>query len=46
MTNFQKSMLQKFGCNIIAIHSTHGLNNYDFELTSVMVVDEFGERNL
>lgn len=21
----------------------HGLNNYDFELTTIMVVDEFGE---
>lgn len=43
MTEFQKTMLKKFGQNIIAIDGTHGLNNYDFELSSVLVVDEFGE---
>lgn len=43
MTGFQKSMLDKFGSNIIAVDGTHGLNNYDFELTTVLVVDEFGE---
>lgn len=42
-TGFQKSMLDIFGSNIIAVDGTHGLNNYDFELTTVLVVDEFGE---
>ncbi|XP_045464203.1 uncharacterized protein LOC123673658 [Harmonia axyridis] len=43
MTSFQKNMLEKFGTNIIALDGTHGLNNYDFELTTILVVDEFGE---
>lgn len=43
MTDYQKYMLEKFGSNIIAVDSTHGLNNYDFELTTIMIVDEFGE---
>lgn len=41
MSKFQQLMLQKFGHNIIAIDGTHGLNGYDFELTTVMVVDEY-----
>lgn len=43
MTDFQKSMFKQFGDNIIAVDGTHGLNNYAFELTSILVVDEFGE---
>lgn len=43
MTDFQKNMIKKFGNNIVALDGTHGLNNYDFELTTIMVVDEFGE---
>lgn len=43
MTNSQQVMLKKFGQNIIAIDSTHGINNYDFELTTLVVVDEFRE---
>lgn len=35
-------MLQKFGGNIICVDSTHGLNPYDFELTTILVIDEFG----
>lgn len=43
MNRSQKLMLEKFGANIICVDSTHGLNNYDFELTTVMIIDEFGE---
>lgn len=43
MNEVQRSLLQQFGSNIIAIDSTHGLNNYDFELTTLMIVDEFNE---
>lgn len=43
MNNYQKIMLSRFGTNIIAVDSTHGLNNYDFELTTIMVVDDNGE---
>ena len=43
MNKAQQNILKKFGNNVIAIDSTHGLNMYDFELTTVMVIDEFGE---
>ncbi|KAJ8914302.1 hypothetical protein NQ315_011287 [Exocentrus adspersus] len=43
MKNSQQLMLEKFGCNTIAVDSTHGLNQYDFELTTVLVIDEYGE---
>lgn len=42
-TPFQKYMLQKYGENGVCVDSTHGTNAYDFLLTSVLVVDEFGE---
>lgn len=43
MNNSQKFMFKKFGSNIISIDSTHGLNMYDFELSTILVIDEFGE---
>jgi len=43
MNRSQKNMVMQFGQNIIAVDSTHGLNSYDFELTTVMVVDDWGE---
>lgn len=43
MNKSQQMMLTKFGPNIIAVDSTHGINNYDFELTTVVVVHEFRE---
>lgn len=39
----QRDMLEKFGSNIVCIDGTHGLNSYDFELTTLLVIDEFGE---
>lgn len=43
-TPFQAHMLQSCGHDkIICIDSTHGTNAYDFSLTTVVVVDEFGE---
>lgn len=38
----QKTMLQKFGSKGVCIDSTHGTTGYDFYLTTLMVVDEFG----
>ena len=43
MNRSQLLMLKKFGSNIISIDSTHGLNQYDFELTTLMIVDEYGK---
>lgn len=38
----QIEIFRKFG-NIICIDGTHGMNAYDFELTTLLVLDEFGE---
>ncbi len=42
-TEFQRDMLKNFGSNAICMDSTHGTNSYDFHLTSILVVDEYGE---
>lgn len=42
-TPFQREMLLKFGVNGICCDSTHGTNGYDFSLTTIHVIDEFGE---
>ncbi|SMN01522.1 hypothetical protein SPONN_2553 [uncultured Candidatus Thioglobus sp.] len=42
-TEFQKDMLKKFGGSIICMDTTHGTNQYDFLLTTLLVVDELGE---
>ncbi|XP_050310998.1 uncharacterized protein LOC126746702 [Anthonomus grandis grandis] len=43
MNSVQAEVLKNFGSNIICIDSTHGLNPYDFELTTLMVLDEFSK---
>lgn len=43
MNDIQASLLTTFGTNIIAIDGTHGLNNYDFEMTTIMIVDDCNE---
>lgn len=41
-TKFQLEMLKKFGSTAICIDTTHGTNEYDFNLTTLVVVDEKG----
>ena len=36
-------MLKQFGSNAICIDSTHGSNAYHFNLTSIVIVDDYGE---
>ncbi|VEN61886.1 unnamed protein product, partial [Callosobruchus maculatus] len=43
LTQSQREVLKTFGNNIISIDGTHRLNSYNFEMTTVMVIDEFGE---
>jgi hypothetical protein len=45
MNKSQKVMFKEFGNNILAVDGTHGLNGYDFELTTLMVIDEFGNKD-
>ncbi|KAG0426933.1 hypothetical protein HPB47_025989 [Ixodes persulcatus] len=42
MTEPQQELLQKLGTDKICIDSTHGTTGYDFLLTTLLVVDEFG----
>lgn len=40
MTAIQKSIIKQFGHQVITIDGTHGLNAYDFELTTLLTLDE------
>ena len=42
-TSFQRDMLIKFGTDTVCMDSTHGTNVYNFNLTTLLVLDEFGE---
>ena len=42
-TPFQQEMLTKFADKGICCDSTHGTNGYDFPLTTIHVIDEFGQ---
>lgn len=43
-TPFQREMFKKFAQKGICCDSTHGTNAYDFLLTTIHVINEFGER--
>ena len=43
MTVFQSEMLKKFGNNIVCMDATHGTTSHDFNLITVLVIDEFKE---
>lgn len=44
MTLAQKEILKKFGNNgIICMDAMHGTNPYDFNLITILTVDDFGE---
>ncbi|XP_047103705.1 uncharacterized protein LOC124722613 [Schistocerca piceifrons] len=40
MNRAQREMLSKYGEDCICIDGTHGLNGYDFEVTTLLVLDE------
>lgn len=42
MTKYQEELLLRFGTEKILIDSTHGTTEYDFQLTTLMTVDEYG----
>ena len=39
----QRYIFEKFSSKGICCDATHGTTGYDFKLTSLLVVDEFGE---
>lgn len=43
MNSIQKELFKKFADNIVCVDGTHGLNSYDFEMTTILVLDEFRE---
>ncbi|XP_029348723.1 uncharacterized protein LOC103311925 [Acyrthosiphon pisum] len=43
LTETQKAVLHKFSNGKLCIDSTHGTNQYNFNLTTIVVIDEFGE---
>lgn len=38
----QKRMLQQFGAKVVCVDSTDGTTGYNFNLTTLMIIDEFG----
>ena len=36
-------MMKQFGSNLVCMDATHGTNHYDFNLVSVLILDDFGE---
>ena len=42
-TEFQRDMFQRFCSVAVCVDATHGTNAYDFYLTTVMVIDDYGE---
>ena len=42
-TEFQRDMLKKFGNCTVCIDTTYNTNMYDFYLTTLLVIDEYGE---
>jgi len=44
MNDVQVHMLQKYGHHRVnCMDSTHGINAYDFQLTTLLVIDDYGE---
>jgi len=43
MNNYQKSMLEQFGNDVICIDENHGMNSYHFNLTTILVLDDMRE---
>ena len=44
MNEAQCETLKKFGSDCICVDKTHGINNYDFKLTTVLVLVEMKQR--
>ncbi|XP_033207822.1 uncharacterized protein LOC117167199 [Belonocnema kinseyi] len=43
MSEYQQKELIKFATHKVCIDSTHGTMQYDFQLTTIMSVDEYGK---
>ncbi|XP_050512584.1 uncharacterized protein LOC126888397 [Diabrotica virgifera virgifera] len=43
MNKAQREMLEKYGSDCICIDGTHGLNSYEFELITLLILDDMRE---
>lgn len=43
ITKFQKKMMLQFGEKVICIDGTRGLNDYNFQLFTILILDEYDE---
>ncbi|KAF8785630.1 hypothetical protein HNY73_011145 [Argiope bruennichi] len=43
VTHFQKSIFYPIGADGICVDSTHSISNYNFELVTMLVIDEYEE---
>lgn len=42
MTKYQQDVLSKYAIDKVYIDSTHGTTEHDFQLTTMLTIDEFG----
>ena len=42
-TEFQKDVVTRYGNKVILTDATHGTTQYDFQLISTVVIDDYGE---
>ena len=42
-TEFQRDAMMQYGSKVILMDATHGTTQYDFQLISILVIDDFGE---
>ena len=42
-TEFQKDMFVKYATKLVCVDATHGTNAYDFQLITVLVIDDYDE---
>ena len=43
MNDSQREVLERFGKKCVCMDSTHGLNSYEFELTTLLVLDDLNQ---
>ena len=42
-TEFQRNAMMQYGSKVILMDATYGTNQYDFQLISILVIDDFRE---
>ncbi len=42
-TEFQEDMFKRYARKLVCVDATHGTNAYDFQLVTVLVIDDYDE---